>query len=653
MVVVDTIKSLRNWFRPNAVREKNANEILHQHPLLFLCLAVGFGSITALGELITFAVTKFVFQRKINVGLDVIWMNPLQNLIVFLLLGSILVLLSRFIPRLVTLQRTLLCFLFLNLTTWLFIPSALHRLAALVLAVGLALQMSRLLMPPLTRLLERFGLDRPSPSQGGETFSGGEISPTAEIPINRRQFLFATGVTLAGLAVGTRGWQSFQERNEISRLGPARSAAPNVILITLDTVRAASQSLYGYARQTSPQLVQMARRGVRFDMALATAPWTLPSHATIMTGQFPHKLSANWTSPLDATYPTLAEILSQHGYLTAAFVANNLNCSYETGLNRGFQHFADYAVSVEQLIMSSALSRTVANDHNLRHLSGDYRIVARKQAPEINNEFLAWHSQRDLSRPFLAFLNYMDAHDPYIHLDTFVSDQSRELYRQDPWLAPKLNWTPEEVQAQKDAYDGCLAYLDDQLGSLLSELEKRGGLENTLVIITSDHGEEFYEHHVMGHGNSLYLPALHVPLVILFPLHIPAGLGVKYPVSLRDLPATILDLLNLETASPFGGSSLKRYWQDAPHAGDWMNTVLLSELQGSSETLPPSYPVSQGDLKSLLNQQYHYIWSAAGSEELYDWQRDPWEQNNLATTANGPRILGEMRDSLAGLLTSS
>ena len=137
------------------------------------------------------------------------------------------------------------------------------------------------------------------------------------------------------------GGDRLKERREARRpLPPADS--PNVLLIVLDTVRADHLSLYGYHRATTPMLERLAKRGIRFDEVRATAPWTLPSHASMFTGRWPHELGVEWMTPLRGKFPTLAEYLGSHGYATAGFAANTLFCSYDTGIDRGFTHYEDY-----------------------------------------------------------------------------------------------------------------------------------------------------------------------------------------------------------------------------------------------------------------------------------------------------------------------
>ena len=139
------------------------------------------------------------------------------------------------------------------------------------------------------------------------------------------------------------GGDRLKERDERSRRLPPGDS-PNVVLIVLDTVRADRLSLYGYERRTSPNLERLARRGIRFDQARATAPWTLPSHASLFTGRLPHELGVQWGTPLENRFTTLAEYLGSRGYATAGFVANTLFCSFDTGLDRGFTHYEDYVL---------------------------------------------------------------------------------------------------------------------------------------------------------------------------------------------------------------------------------------------------------------------------------------------------------------------
>ena len=159
----------------------------------------------------------------------------------------------------------------------------------------------------------------------------------------RAPLLVGAVLAIMLLTFGGRAWSEYRAS---AALPPAPADARNVLLIVWDTVRAGNLSLHGYGRRTSPNLERLAGRGVRFDQAFATAPWTLPSHSSLFTGRWPHELTADWRSPLDETYPTLAEYLAAHGYDTAGFVANLDYCSRETGLSRGFAHYEDYPIEL-------------------------------------------------------------------------------------------------------------------------------------------------------------------------------------------------------------------------------------------------------------------------------------------------------------------
>jgi len=262
---------------------------------------------------------------------------------------------------------------------------------------------------------------------------------------------------------------------------------------------------------------------------------------------------------------------------------------------------------------------------------------------------LTWLSTNN-ERPFFAFLNYYDAHEPFLPPPPFDTMFGKSIARTDPNLSPKEHWPQSEVQQERDAYDGSIAYLDESIGALFKQLQMRGLLENTLVIITSDHGEEFAEHQIMGHGYNLYLTSLHVPLVILPPKHAPANRIVHEPVSLQSIPATIVDILNLEKENRLPGESLARHWTGSSGNNGNFSEPLLSELN-FCPGLPSSYPVSKGDMESLIQGSHHYIKNGDGNEELYDLEKDPGEQDNLIGSDDARPIAARFRASLSTILS--
>ena len=420
----------------------------------------------------------------------------------------------------------------------------------------------------------------------------------------------------------------------------------------LDTVRAQSLSLYGYGRDTSPNLTKLAQRGVRFDRARTAAAWTLPSHASMFTGHWPYELSTRPDRPLDTSFPTLAELLRDHGYVTAGFVGNTYFCNRWFGLDRGFLHYEDVAVCLVEILRSSDIGRALVSKIAPSIFTRDrpYAYFDRKDAETINHDLLAWLAGRRKVQPFFIFLNYYDAHDPYI---TAVGsprhfglrpETKEELATLRDWLhADKTKLPSRLLQMAIDGYDDGIAYVDDQLGRLFAALEARGLMENTLIVITSDHGELHGEHSVYGHGSHLYGPAVDVPLLIVGPKGVPQHKTVAQPVSLRDLPATVVDLLGFERPTPFSGRSLARFWAPGPVQPSSDDEFLLTE---TSDELSHS-PFRSIRARSLLHRGKVYIRNKDGSEELYDQNVDRAETRNLVTSAEAAECLRRFRTELA------
>jgi arylsulfatase A-like enzyme len=433
---------------------------------------------------------------------------------------------------------------------------------------------------------------------------------------------------------------------------PAQSApagAPNVLFIVLDTVRAQSLSLSGYPRNTSPNLVELARQGVRFDQARAPAAWTLPSHASMFTGRWPHELSTRPDRPLDATHPTLAEYLRDHGYATAGFVANTYFCSRWYGLGRGFVHYEDVALVPVEILRSSVLGRYLFKKLGPANRNRPNAYFDRKDAITINEEVISWLTSERGGRPFFAFLNYYDAHDPYLSPESAahhfgVQPSSKDdLAKLRDWLRVSLKpVSPHMKELALDCYDNCIADLDLHLGKLFRTLDASGLLANTLVVITADHGEGFGEYGEFGHGQSLHRDVMNVPLLVVLPKTIPGGRVVTEAVCLRDLPATVVDLLGLAQQSPFPGRSLARHWaSEARHA-----RVAEEPILGETADETSAIPIGAKTARSLLADGKLYIRTKAGREELYDVVADPAESKNLAGTPPAEPLLLQFRQTM-------
>jgi arylsulfatase A-like enzyme len=425
------------------------------------------------------------------------------------------------------------------------------------------------------------------------------------------------------------------------------AGAPNVLLIVLDTVRRRDVSLYGYARPTTPALSRWAAGGAVFEDAIATAPWTLPSHGSLLTGQLPEELGGGaFDRSLRSPTPSLAELLRAQGYQTAGFVANMLYTSYETGLSRGFMvwdgHPRRYAL--QTIVLNCPLAQTglfirlsrARSLGALRDAMSEFRLRlslypadAYKPASRVVDGFLGWQAGLG-ERPFFALLNFNDAHGPY---------------RSPPRIRARFQGSRPEI----DAYDAAIAYIDEELDRLFGELSRRGALEHTLVIVTSDHGEQFGGHRLTGHANSLYLNLLSVPLVLRFPGRVPSGRRVTEPVTLRDVPATILDLVGSPAAGAVPGRSLARLWNGRPEDDPSPVVATLAK----DRRLGPEFPNSRTEMESIVDRRLHYIRDGLGNELLYAYRNDPLEERDLARVSGWQDSVDHMRRALNRALSQA
>jgi arylsulfatase A-like enzyme len=580
-----------------------------------LILATVLALATAFVELALLAVASFRLHKFTHLNPQMVWLTPLGYTILFLIVTGLVLLLGwRASSRTQLRVLALLC-MWLGGAGVLFLHQRLHKGASLLVAAGLAWQLSLLVVrraPFFLRLARR------------------ALLPMVSLVL----LLFA----------GLNGRWILQERRALAALPEAPQGAPNVLLIIWDTVRAASLSLYGYERLTTPTLERLAADGITFDRAYATAPWTTPSHASIFTGHFASDLSTDWAAPLNREPRTLAEVLAARGYRTAGITANVFATSRESGLNRGFAHYDDYHVfSPGELLRATSLVRAVVMRERWRHRLHLDQPLGRKHAPQVEREFLTWLA-RSSDRPFFAFLNFFDGHGPYLPPSPFDTLFGPLLPGRDPQLPEGRTYSPREAQAELDAYEGGIAYLDHRLGVLLEELERRGQLRNTLVIITADHGEEFGEHGVYTHGHSLYERVLHVPLLLYYPARLPRGVRVDSWVSLRDIPATVLDVLGLDHAEAMPGRSLTAMLDRAHHGAD----TLVSAVNRASGN-PPEYPVSKGDMRALYADPWKLIRNGDGRVEIYDLHIDPAESTDLAASPTAAEAKARLEATLQRL----
>lgn len=437
------------------------------------------------------------------------------------------------------------------------------------------------------------------------------------------------------------------EQKALAQLPAPPAAAPNVLIIIWDTVRAIQTSLHGYARSTTPELVQLAARGAVFERAFSTSPWSLPSHGSLFTGRYPHEMTVGFRAPLDDTHPTLGEVLSARGYTTAGFTANLFYGSRDYGIARGFSWYDERPAMTWRVILhTSWLTRWAFR--SVREMRGDYSQILRRHAEDVNASLLAWIARRG-ERPFFAVVNHFDAHEPYYPPTPFHTSFTVPGSRY--WGSDnKEDLTPAVLKELQDAYDGSISYLDHELGRLQLALDSLGVLENTVIVLTADHGEEFGEHgQYQGHAKSLYSTNLHVPLVLAYGKGVPAGVRVQETVSIRDVPATIMDLAG-GAAHPFPGVSLARLARRQLEPGDETAPRLQIGEKHRWASSNPEWPASAGDMFSVVRGDLHYIVNADGREELYDFAADAREQENLAADSAFAPALKAFRITLDSLV---
>ncbi|HEX6134256.1 MAG TPA: sulfatase, partial [Longimicrobiales bacterium] len=463
----------------------------------------------------------------------------------------------------------------------------------------------------------------------------------ADRPAAVRRWARATTLPLAALILAAAAVVNvrFMLRDRAS-LHPAVAApagAPNVLLIIWDTVRSASLSLYGYERPTSTFLSEFARTGVVFDWAFTTAPWTLAAHGSLFTGHYPFDLTAGWDVPLDGRHATLAEELAARGFATGGFNANHIFGPAEYGLGRGFGHYEARPLSVGRVLTASPVLEQLF--HVYRHRFDPDLVLHEWSGENVAASFWRWR-ERVGARPYFAFLNFFDAHEPYTPPAPFDTLFGRPDVRR---VIVDRRPTDGEVRDLRDAYDGAIAYLDDQLRQLIGELERRGELDRTLIIIASDHGEHLGEHGLLDHGNTLYSPLLRVPLVIRMPGRVPADRRIQHAISLRDLPRTVFDLVGVRPAVDFPGRSLARFWtgDGAAVAGD---TVLAQVPFAPGQ--PDWYPLAAGDIRSVLLWPLQLIVDGRGEEQVFDLAEDPAGLRDIAAQV-APGDLERLRAALA------
>ena len=440
----------------------------------------------------------------------------------------------------------------------------------------------------------------------------------------------------------------------------------NVVVVVMDTARVESLLTIQQESAFSSAIVETAATGSRFSRVFSVAPWTLPSHASLFTGTSPSKHGAHaGHKQLTGQLRTLADVFQNAGHETVA-VSNNTWISEEFGFGRGFETFHKTWQYVQSDVDLGKVARTEEGTDKLKTLAREllsanpitnltnaiYGQFFRRQyddgARRTNEWIENWLADRADSRPFFLFVNYLEPHLEYRppeevaeqFLPAGVSYDEAMAVPQDAWayIAGTVEMTDRDFEILRALYRAEIAYLDRRIGELREMLEAHGEWENTVFVVTGDHGENIGDHGLMDHQYCLYDTLLHVPLVIHGGSFTGGG-TVEDLVSLTDLGPTLLDDVGID-APEFREQTQGRSFHPDAEIGPRDRIVAeylapqpsMDALETRVGDLPEHVREYDRSLRAVRTDRYKYIRGSDGSQELYDVRDDPGETEDLADT---------------------
>jgi arylsulfatase A-like enzyme len=439
---------------------------------------------------------------------------------------------------------------------------------------------------------------------------------------------------------------------------------PNVIILLLDTSRARNFSCYGYERPTSPHIDTIATEGTLYEQAIAPGCWSLPSQVSLLSGMFPSKHGAHELHLSYAHgYPLLPEVLQEAGYHTLGISPNSW-MSDEFGVTYGFDRYLklwQYRHTMPANTTAASKPSQVVTQ-KLNQLYSRHIFPRRNRVRHVNR-----HLKKLLAttpEPFFLYTIYWDMHLPYYprgrHATRWLTPgmdprQARQVNRNHlRYFAGQVSMSKEDFTVLRAYYDGALATIDEEIGALIAHLRQRDILDHTLLIITSDHGENLGEHGLMSHAYSLHDTLIHVPLIIRYPESFPPGLRVSRQVQLTDLFPTVLDVLQLDfphVRQELQGVSLLTPEPDAleerPAYAEMLAPHPSMQTVNRRAGLPEHTPRAAYDraLRCLRTPTHKIIWASDDQHALYDLRQDSYETTNRF--ADEPELAAELLDTLA------
>lgn len=453
---------------------------------------------------------------------------------------------------------------------------------------------------------------------------------------------------------------------------------PNIIWIVMDTVRADHLSCYGYERDTTPRVCELAEEGVLYENAISAGPWTFPAHNSMFTGMYPSKHGAvgewHW---LDDKWTTIAEVLKENGYSNLGISNNDYFVNGNKNMDQGFDEFINLRIHkghqleflsarlIDKLQKLFRLKTNVLKNASIKKAMAPLRDSGARTTNAMARQFM--EKQSDSQNPFLLFINYMEGHGPHGNTPEGQRFAKDGPHADDALLHNKVtkrefkmefigDSVPEDLEKQmsilSDLYDGDLYYLDSRIGKLMDFVREQGVLDDTIVIITADHGENFGEHRKIDHLYDIHRPLTHVPLIVRFPEAFSPGERVGRIVETIDIFPTLLDLLSIDfrEKEELQGHSLLDKDRPSLAFSEASLKMTFHHISEIIRDLPGVDPKRLGgEWKSVHAGDYEYVHHETG-QYLYNLLDDPLEENNLID--EDPAKAAEMKQILLDWLDS-
>ena len=451
----------------------------------------------------------------------------------------------------------------------------------------------------------------------------------------------------------------------LATLLPQRSLVPvasqdqqkqmNVLLITIDTLRADHLGCYGYKEIKTPILDGLAERGTIFTQHICQQPITTASHASLLTSTYPVSNGVQSNNiPLDATIIRLPEILSQYGYATGAFVSGYPLQAYASALDQGFQHYDDKFFIVDYLpgqlpkwFMQLTVMGIVEKYLQLR----GFMIIIQRRGDQTNEAALKWLDRIEKEKFFL-WVHYYDPHTPYdppapfntLYDPNYQGKIDGSMKTLSKIWDKKITLSSDDIRHLIALYDGEISFVDQEIGVLIKKLEQMGIMDHTIIIVTADHGESLWEHdYHFKHGDFLYEGSIRIPLIIFTPGETTVQKVIDFPTENIDIVPTLLEILMIPQPQSMQGESLLGLMKGEKNH---KKTIAFSQCIGKKRESDRF----EAHKYSIRTVGWKFIRNEGEEDEIYNIKQDPEELYNLITSQ--PQIKEALKRVLDDNLSS-